>query len=347
VTAPNPTAVRTDKPQHQQHDLPRLGFLGVGWIGRNRMQAIAASGAAEVVAVADVDGSVAADAARGAGATVVGPDEIIAHTGLDGLVIATPSAMHARQAIDAFDAGLSVFCQKPLARTAAETVAVVRAAQRADRLLGVDLSYRHMEGTARMREVIASGEIGEVYAADVTFHNAYGPDKPWFTDKALSGGGCVIDLGTHLIDLVQWMVPGPPLRTMTAQLYSRGHRMEPEAEEVEDHALATLQSSSGMTVRMTCSWFTHAGCDAVIDATFHGANGSVSMHNVDGSFYDFETWRCRGTWRERISAPPDAWGGRAAIAWAQQLALADHERDASQMQEFIELATVIDEIYGR
>ena len=94
-----------------------------------------------------------------------------------------------------------------------------------------------------MRDVIASGEIGEVYAADVTFHNAYGPDKPWFMDKAQSGGGCVIDLGTHLVDLVHWMVPGPRLRTVASQLYCRGRRIDRGTDAIEDHASATLQSS--------------------------------------------------------------------------------------------------------
>ena len=127
--------------------VPRLGFLGVGWIGRSRMEAVARAGVASIAAVADpcadaVESAVAAPprAARcGSLAELLEMD-------LDGVVIATPSAMHAEQAIAALERGVAVFCQKPLARTAREARAVVEAARRADRLLGVDFSYRLTEG---------------------------------------------------------------------------------------------------------------------------------------------------------------------------------------------------------
>ena len=108
---------------------PRLGFLGLGWIGRSRLEALAASGVAEITAQADP----AVPDSLGS------LDDLLA-TELDGIVIATPSALHAEQAIAALEHGVAVFCQKPLGRTAAEAEAVVEAARRADRLLCVDLS---------------------------------------------------------------------------------------------------------------------------------------------------------------------------------------------------------------
>ena len=93
----------------------------------------------------------------------------------DGVVIATPSALHAAQCVQAFDAGAAVFCQKPLARTAAEVAAVLDAARRSDRLLGVDLSYRFTAAMQAIRKQVQSGELGRVFAADLIFHNAYGP----------------------------------------------------------------------------------------------------------------------------------------------------------------------------
>ncbi|HEX6616513.1 MAG TPA: Gfo/Idh/MocA family oxidoreductase, partial [Gemmatimonadales bacterium] len=125
--------------------LPRLGFLGTGWIGRHRLEAVAASGAAEIAAVVDpVPANAGAAGAAAPGAQVLGSFDELLDAGLDGIVIATPSALHAEQSIGALERGLAVFCQKPLARTAAETRAVVEAARRADRLLAVDLSYRHV-----------------------------------------------------------------------------------------------------------------------------------------------------------------------------------------------------------
>ncbi|HEX5521608.1 MAG TPA: Gfo/Idh/MocA family oxidoreductase, partial [Longimicrobiaceae bacterium] len=175
--------------------LPKLGFLGVGWIGRHRMAAVAREGLAEIALIADPSPEMAAAAAAAApDAVVVDSLDELLDAGLDGIVVATPSALHAAQSVAALERGLAVFCQKPLGRTAEECRGVVEAAREADRLLGVDLSYRHLVAVGRMREILAGGALGEVYAADLVFHNAYGPDKAWFTDPALSGGGCLIDL---------------------------------------------------------------------------------------------------------------------------------------------------------
>src|SRR3546814_7161812 len=107
---------------------------------------------------------------------------------LDGIVIATPSALHAEQSIRALERGVPVFCQKPLGRTGAEVRAVIDAARAADRLLGVDLSYRGTAGMRALRDHVRAGQLGQVHAVDLIFHNAYGPDKPWFHDPLLSGG---------------------------------------------------------------------------------------------------------------------------------------------------------------
>jgi predicted dehydrogenase len=325
---------------------PRLGFLGVGWIGRARMQAVADSGLAELVAVADADPGAAAEAAASVGATAVEPDGVLGGVlGLDGVVIATPSALHAEQAAAALGNGLAVFCQKPLGRTAAECEAVVDAARRADRLLGVDLSYRLVEGVQRMREVVASGAVGRLYAAELVFHNAYGPDKPWFLDPALAGGGCVIDLGTHLIDLGLWMLDHPKVEDVSARLFRRGQPFDPDASEVEDFAAVRIDVAGGATLSLTCSWFLPAGRDAVIGATFYGTGGGVALRNVDGSFYDFRAEHLTGTRAEVLAEPPDAWGGRAAVDWAARLA-AGSGYDP-EIESVLEVASVVDQVYGR
>src|SRR5437016_2041799 len=178
--------------RHRTQERPRIGFLGVGWIGRHRMEAIVKSGAAEVAGMADGSPEAAAQASRLApDAELVRDLDELLDLQLDGLVIATPSALHAEQASRALACGTSVFCQKPLGRTAGEVEKVIAAARTADRLLGVDLSYRFTEGMQRIRALIRSGELGNIFAAELMFHNAYGPDKPWFYDPALSGGGCV------------------------------------------------------------------------------------------------------------------------------------------------------------
>jgi predicted dehydrogenase len=326
--------------------LPKLGFLGLGWIGRHRMEALLAERACEVVAVADPSPQVHAQVREIAPqAALVGSlDELLQHD-LDGAVIATPSALHAAQCLRLLERGVAVFCQKPLARTAAETAAIVAAARKADRLLGCDLSYRYTDAMRRIRNCVVEGGIGKVYAVDLVFHNAYGPDKPWFRDMALAGGGCAIDLGTHLIDLALWTLGFPKVERVASRLYAQGRLLAPGASEVEDYAVAQLDLDGGAVVRLACAWNLSAGCDAVIEAQFHGSGGGVAMRNRNGSFYDFAAERYEGTRRTSLAEPPDAWGGRAIADWTRKLGAG--ARYSSAIEPVVQVAAALDAIYGR
>ncbi len=323
---------------------PRLGFLGVGWIGKNRLDAIAQSGVAEIAAIADASEALAREAAAVApGCETSSSLDALLALGLDGVVIATPSALHADQAVRALERGLAVFCQKPLGRTAAEARRVVDAARAAGRLLGVDLSYRFVKGIPELRDLVRGGGLGRVYAVDLVFHNAYGPDKAWFYDVRQAGGGCVMDLGIHLVDLALWALGFPDVRVLASRLSANG-RAPPASGEVEDHAVALLEVPGGPALQLACSWRLPAGKDCVIDASFYGSDGGASFRNVNGSFYDFRVERFRGTARETLSAPPDAWGGRAAVAWAE--ALARGARYDVEIEGIVKVAEALDGIYA-
>jgi len=301
---------------------PRLGFLGVGWIGRARMEAVA--DAAEVVAVAD---PALPDALESL--------EELLEQELDGVVIATPSALHADQAVAALKAGLGVFCQKPLGRTAAEADRVVEAARAADRLLAVDLSYRFTTAAQAVR----AADIGDVFAADLAFHNAYGPDKPWFYDLDAAGGGCVTDLGTHLVDLALWVLGWPRVTGIESRLLHVG------GHDVEDYAVARLDLDGGTAMTLSCSWNLPAGRDCVLEATFYGTGGGVALRNVDGSYYDLRAERYVGTSTVPLAEPPDDWGGRAIRSWASRLGAGEgYDREVERV---VDVARVVDRIYGR
>src|SRR5689334_22899419 len=147
---------------------PRVGFLGVGWIGCHRMKAMLETGVVKAIAVSDPSPEMAAEAAKLApDAEIVGSLEAMLTLKLDGVVIASPSALHAAQSIQALEAGTAVFCQKPLGRHAGEARAVVAAARAADRLLTVDLSYRFTAGMTRIAELVRGGMLGHVHAVDL------------------------------------------------------------------------------------------------------------------------------------------------------------------------------------
>jgi predicted dehydrogenase len=150
-----------------------------------------------------------------------------------------------------------VFCQKPLGRTAPETAAVVAAAE-APTGCSASTCRTATRGDGPAARPVAAGEIGDVFAADLVFHNAYGPDKPWFRDPALSGGGCVIDLG-HAPRRPRAVGPRRLGRVRRARLLCGGRPLRPEDRTVEDYAVAQLDFTRGVVATVACSWNLHAG----------------------------------------------------------------------------------------
>jgi predicted dehydrogenase len=306
--------------------LPRLAFAGLGWIGRHRMTAVADAQLAEIAYTCDPLLE-----------STMSFDDVLA-SDADAVVIATPSAMHAEQAIAALERGKAVFCQKPLGRNAAETRAVVDTARKRDLLLGVDLSYRDTDAMRAVKRLVDENALGDVYAVDLVFHNAYGPDKPWFYDPQLAGGGCVIDLGIHLADLALWTLGFPAVTRATARLFHHG------GHAVEDHAVAMLDLANGASVQLACSWNVGAGRDCVIEATFHGTRGAAAFRNLHGSFYDFVAEHRVKTQTTRLTEPGEAWGGRAIVAWATRLARS-RAFDA-EVEHVVQVAEALDAIYA-
>jgi predicted dehydrogenase len=324
---------------------PKVGFLGVGWIGRARLEAACAADCVEVVAVADPDPEALQKAAALVPRARLGSNlEALLESSLDAVVIATPSGAHAGECVRAFEHGLAVFCQKPLATTAAEVKAVLAAAKRADRSLGVDFSYRETRALARLREVVQSGELGRVHTIDLTFHNAYGPARGWADDPVRAGGGCLVDLGVHLLDAACWIQGGAKVASAAALLSAKGAPLRRPPSEVEDFATAQIALENGVALRLACSWHSSFGDEAQIRIACFGTRASAAFENVSGSFYDFRCELYRGKERVRLVEPPDAWGGRALVRWLEGLG-----RDRSYRPDpcWLDVALALDALYAR
>ncbi|HEX5836045.1 MAG TPA: Gfo/Idh/MocA family oxidoreductase [Pyrinomonadaceae bacterium] len=328
---------------------PRLGFAGLGWIGRTRLESVVQARAAEVCALHDVTPAAVKDAQELAPRAAVCSSfaELLDHE-LDGVVIATPNRFHAEQSVAALNSGFAVFCQKPLGRNAVETTNIIEVARNARRLLGVDLSYQKIPAMQEVNALVKSGALGKIFAVEARFHNAYGPDKVWFRDYDMSGGGCVLDLGVHLIELALEPLQHPLIARTEGTLFSAGRLLPEDSREVEDYATALIETADGTTIDLSCSWNLHAGRMADIAVTFYGTAGGASLHNVDGSFYDFVAERFHGTESETLSGPADSqwrWGGLAMLEWISKLA-ANKNYDPA-IERLITVAEIIDDIYGR
>lgn len=325
-----------------------LGFIGLGWIGKNRMEVLLNKGKISSVTIAEPCKQNAEEALKVAEGAVLAesPEEIYEDNDIDGVVIATPSALHAAQSLQALKSGKAVFCQKPLGRTAAEVEELIKASQEVDKLLSVDLSYRYTKAFQAVYDTITKGHIGKVYAVELVFHNAYGPDKEWFYDINQSGGGCVMDLGTHLIDMALCCLGYPEINELKSYLFSKGVKLEPNENTVEDFAKITMLTDKESAITLECSWHASAGKDAVIRAVFYGTEGGVAFKNKNGSFYDFEAEKYKGTFKEILENAPDDWSGRAGLVWSEKI-INSVGYDDLTATEYLKTAQIIDRIYGR
>lgn len=321
----------------------KIGFLGLGWIGRMRMESLIQTGLAEATVVADTNVAQLMSIQTGAPFLCHSLDELLSVKKLDGVVVATPSALHAEQVSAVLKSGLPVFCQKPLGRNRDEVKSILQIAKSYNRLLSIDFSYRYLSSVKIIQRLLDENVIGDVFSVKAVFHNAYGPDKPWFYNPELSGGGCVIDLGIHLVDIVLYLLHFPDVINVSSRLYSKGRRLRGDRGEVEDFALARLDLAGGICTEIACSWKLSAGTDAEIGVWFYGSKGSLCFHNVNGSFYDFVGEHSIGTVKRVICEPPDNWGGRAIENWAQKLTKSSMFDDEVSTVETV--SSVIDKIY--
>lgn len=304
------------------------------------MESMLDSGLAEVAAI--LDPALPADDtifAKHPSAKVVTSFCELLDADLDGIVIATPSALHAAQAIAALERGIPVFCQKPLGRNKAETAAAIRAASEADCLLGVDLSYRFTEGMLAIRDLVKSGGLGKISAIDAVFHNSYGPDKPWFYRKDEAGGGCLLDLGIHLADLALWCLDFPEIRRSSGWIDK-----EKLDNSVESHASGLILLDHNIRISLATSWRSALDGDAEIRFRIYGSEGSAEFSNISGSFTDFTARHfIRNAAPITLAEPPDNWGGKAALAWLETLSISG--RFDPQIRKLEAVAGLLDDIY--
>ncbi|MBQ2881160.1 MAG: Gfo/Idh/MocA family oxidoreductase [Clostridia bacterium] len=189
---------------------------------------------------------------------------------LDAVSVCTWNSAHSECSIAALNAGCHVFCEKPMAMNTEEALAMKEAAEKNNKLLMIGFVRRHGDDAKMARTLIENGELGEVYYAKATYLRRCGFPGGWFGDKSRSGGGPLIDLGVHVIDLTRYMMGNPkPVTVFGATFDKIGARSEvllgadawksmTEAEKpiftVEDLATAMIRFDNGAVLHVEASF---------------------------------------------------------------------------------------------
>ena len=263
--------------------MTRLGFAGVGWLGESLLKELPRFPALELVAVQDTNLDLAAQVAERYASPWYGAGyaELLALPTVDAVVICTPNALHASQAQAALRAGKDVLVQKPLATTCADAQATVDLASRLGRVLFVDYSYRFLDTLQALAATLAT--LGPARRARAVFHNIYGPGKAWFFDPDLSGGGALVDLGVHLLDLGLWLLQPERLSLDGAELsWEQGHA-------VEDAARLRLRLDQ-VPFELDVSWNAPRPLTEIVFEV-QAERSIARWENVDGSFFRFRALR--------------------------------------------------------
>ena len=251
----------------------KLAIIGAGGIATDaHMPPISEMENVEVVAICDIVPEKAKKLADkyGISETYTDYKEVLKIPDLDAVDICTPNYLHSIIAVDALEAGLHVFCEKPDAVSVAEAERMKAASEKSGKMLMVMRNNRYFEASQFLKKYIADGHMGEIYAVRCGWQRRRGiPGKGgWFTTKEQSGGGPLIDLGVHMIDLSMWLMGNPAPVTVSGSAYCKfadsdvadsinsnfGEKVEDGIFDVEDLAMGFIRFDNGVSMQIEFSW---------------------------------------------------------------------------------------------
>ncbi len=258
----------------------RIALAGVGGMAAVHAAAFSRLDGVEVVAAVNHRAeSLARFAGRfGVPRTYARLDDLLGAGGVEALVVCTPNALHAPQAIAALEAGVHVLVEKPMACTLGEARAMVAAAERAGRHLEVAHCWRHDVEAGWLRLRVAAGRIGRVVrTTGYGSHVGWGPGG-WFSRSELAGGGALVDMGVHAIDTARFLLGDPAPRQVFARVGRWYGEFEADpAADVDDTGLVVVQWEGGSVSVVECGWWQPHADGPEAGTRLFGTRGYASL----------------------------------------------------------------------
>jgi predicted dehydrogenase len=271
------------------------GIIGAGTISHCHMEAYRKILGVRIAAVCDINAERAEQFCRRYGVERYYPDhrKMLESEKLDAVSVVTWNDAHAPIAVDAMKAGAHVLCEKPLALNAREAMEMARVSQSTGKLLLPGFCTRYEEGARLLKAIADGGDLGRLYHVKATFLRRCGNPGGWFADGKRSGGGPVIDLGVHVLDLARYFTGSPNALTVSASVnrLDRGHDSVrtagrymsadyAEGGDVEDSAMAFIRFDNGVTLDFETSWSHHVKEDSLQMELFGAAAGATLYPHV-------------------------------------------------------------------
>ncbi|MGC8612132.1 MAG: oxidoreductase [Mesoaciditoga sp.] len=251
----------------------KVGVIGAGLIAQMAHIPAYIEAGAEVYGISDVVESRLTKVSERFSIPKVYPDyrDLISDPEIQAVSICTPNHFHARMTIDALMAGKSVLCEKPMAMNAGEAQKMLEVSQKTGNLLMMGFNNRFRGDAQKLKEFINEGKLGKIYHSKIGYIRRRGIPRGWFTVKREAGGGPVIDIGVHIIDLARYLMGNPkPLSVFAATYkYFDDYRIDGispwessdvkeglrdgRENDVEDFAVAMIKFEDS-TISLETSW---------------------------------------------------------------------------------------------
>jgi predicted dehydrogenase len=269
----------------------KVAVIGLG-MGKGHIGGYREHENTEVVAIADLNKELLAKV--GDELNIPGrytdPLEMFKKEDLDVVSIAVPNKFHKPLTIAALEAGINVLCEKPMAMNTQEAEEMLAAAKKSGKRLGINFSFRFRPQSFAMKRLVEAGEVGDIYFGRTVWQRRRGMPKfgGWFGQKALSGGGPLIDLGVHRLDLALWLMDYPEPEWVMGSTYnhiaSELAAKEGKKFDVEDFACGMIKFKNGATLELEASWAGNIRENEQMSTTLLGTEGGLHQYNLNGGY---------------------------------------------------------------
>ncbi|MFB9274948.1 Gfo/Idh/MocA family protein [Cohnella cellulosilytica] len=305
----------------------RIGLIGAGNIGNVHLQEFGKLGEeCEFVAITDAYLPLAEQRAKQYGIPVVSPspEELIRREDVDAVIVGVPNQAHAPLTILALENGKHVLVEKPMGLDSAAAKEIVRAQKRTGKTVMVAHQMRWESLSLKVKEQVERGELGNIYTAKTGWYRRKGIPGwgTWFTQHNQSGGGPLIDIGVHMLDLAFFLMGEPKPVSVYGSTYAEfgprkkgiGTWGKPDwngTYDVEDLATAIIKMDNGTSLTLEVSWAVHMDTDSAPFLHLMGSDGGIALRGSEGKFL---TERFDQTIDLPLATPEDSEGARVRLS---------------------------------